>query len=480
MARNFPNSPVVDQVFEGYVWDGQAWKSLQTLPGGVPAGTIVQWGGATVPSNWLLCDGQVVSRSTYASLFAAIGTAYGAGNGTTTFQLPDLRGRIPVGKNGGSFGTLGATGGVESVTLTAAQSGLPAHTHTFSATTNTTGAHTHSLNGKVNISQNGYGQNSPINGNAGNFADGTAYSSGDHSHTVSGTTASSTAADASASHTNLQPYQVVNYIIKATAAASLGDSELAVRVGAAEATIVSHTSSISTINSTARTVAQGGTGQTSLTAGAYLKGNGTTAITLQTGVPIADVSGSLPVLQGGTGTTTGSGLVPIIPSSVTVSSGSGSVNSLGVVSFSGVGAITLKNVFSSTYEHYKFVMTLTNASNDADMQFQLGKTGLSNLSASYVWGRVAVYNGPNWGPSFNNAANGGMFARISAGGGFSSGDITGAGSTKRKAYNSISMDQDFVTYYGGRNSSATAYEDIYLYLLQGGTFTGTFQIYGYR
>ena len=174
------------------------------------------------------------------------------------------------------------------------------------------------------------------------------------------------------------------------------------------------------------------------------------------------------------------GLVPVVPSSLVVSSGSGSANSIGVVSFSGVGAITLKNVFSSAYEHYKFVMTLTSASNDADMQFQLGKTGLSNLASGFSWGRYAVYSGPNSGASFTANTSGGMFARISAGGGFASGDITGAGSTKRKAYNSISADQDFMIFFGGRNSSATAYEDLYLYLLQGGTFTGTIQIWGYR
>lgn len=174
------------------------------------------------------------------------------------------------------------------------------------------------------------------------------------------------------------------------------------------------------------------------------------------------------------------GLVPIVPSSVTVSGGSGSVSSLGVVSFSGVSAITLKNVFSGNYEHYKYVMTLSSASNDADMQMQFGKTGLSNLASGFYWGRYAVYSGPNSSPSFTANTGGGMFARISVGGAFASGDITGAGSTKRKAWNSISADQDFMIFFGGRNSSTTAYEDLYLYLLQGGTFTGTMQVWGYR
>lgn len=68
---------------------------------------------ATAPSGWLIANGAVVSRTTYATLFAAIGTAFGAGNGSTTFGLPDLRGRVPVGVKSGDadFGTLGATPG---------------------------------------------------------------------------------------------------------------------------------------------------------------------------------------------------------------------------------------------------------------------------------------------------------------------------------------------------------------------------------
>lgn len=65
-----------------------------------------------------MCDGSAVSRTTYATLFTAIGTAYGTGDGSTTFNIPDLRGRIAVGKNAATFSTLGATGGEETHTLT--------------------------------------------------------------------------------------------------------------------------------------------------------------------------------------------------------------------------------------------------------------------------------------------------------------------------------------------------------------------------
>lgn len=64
-----------------------------------PAGVIVAYAGSAAPSGWLFCDGSAVSRTTFAALFAAIATAYGSGDGSTTFNLPDLRGRVAVGKD---------------------------------------------------------------------------------------------------------------------------------------------------------------------------------------------------------------------------------------------------------------------------------------------------------------------------------------------------------------------------------------------
>lgn len=66
----------------------------------IPVGTVTPFAGNAAPSQWLLCEGQVVSRTTYATLFAAIGTTYGAGDSTTTFNLPDMRSRAPVGADG--------------------------------------------------------------------------------------------------------------------------------------------------------------------------------------------------------------------------------------------------------------------------------------------------------------------------------------------------------------------------------------------
>ena len=107
----------------------------------LPAGVIFPYGGTSAPSGYLLCYGQDVSRTTYSALFTAIGTSYGVGDGSTTFTIPDLRGRVAAGKDdmGGSSAnrltdaddgingdTLGDTGGGETQTLVTGN--LPAHT----------------------------------------------------------------------------------------------------------------------------------------------------------------------------------------------------------------------------------------------------------------------------------------------------------------------------------------------------------------
>lgn len=210
-VMDFPSSPVNGQTttdgryyFDSSVGTAGGWRSTPLPVGGLPAGSIMAWGTNTPPANWLLADGSAVSRSVYSSLFAVIGTQYGVGNGTTTFNLPDLRGRVPVGKNGGTFGTLGATGGAETHTLTISE--MPRHAHT--------------LNGNLGISAgtpNAPSYSAAANNNTGLVAGGQAYQGGDQPHN------------------NLQPYQVVNYIIKASAGWTAGDSELATRVGALEA-----------------------------------------------------------------------------------------------------------------------------------------------------------------------------------------------------------------------------------------------------
>jgi len=95
-------------------------------------GEIKAFGAATVPAGHLLCDGSLVSRTTYASLFGVIGTTWGSGDGSTTFKLPYLLSRVLVGSGQGSELSnydVGDLGGVESVTLSGSQ--IPSHTHSI-------------------------------------------------------------------------------------------------------------------------------------------------------------------------------------------------------------------------------------------------------------------------------------------------------------------------------------------------------------
>jgi microcystin-dependent protein len=120
---------------------------VQTAIGAsVPSGVVSPYAGSTAPSGWLLCSGDAVSRSTYAALFAIVGTTYGVGDGSTTFNIPDLRGRAVAGvdnmggtaanriTSGGSGivgTTLGAAGGLQTHTLATTE--IPAHTHFVSS-----------------------------------------------------------------------------------------------------------------------------------------------------------------------------------------------------------------------------------------------------------------------------------------------------------------------------------------------------------
>ena len=151
----------------------------------VPSGVILPYGGAVAPTGFLLCNGVAVSRTTYSLLFSAIGTAFGAGDGSTTFNLPNMQGNFPVGA-GGSY-AVGATGGANSVTLLETQ--IPAHTHS-GTTANTDVAHTHTFtsgNQSADHTHSGTTATASIDhthtGTTGN-------QSADHSHTFSGTVSS--------------------------------------------------------------------------------------------------------------------------------------------------------------------------------------------------------------------------------------------------------------------------------------------------
>ncbi|MFR8269346.1 MAG: tail fiber protein, partial [Oscillospiraceae bacterium] len=109
--------------------------------------------GSIIPGGYLPCDGRAVSRTTYANLFKVIGTTYGSGDGSTTFNVPNLNGKISVGKSSGDFASLGSTGGSISNTLT--MDNIPSHTHSIPALSGTaanSGAHTHTMAAKGSVS----------------------------------------------------------------------------------------------------------------------------------------------------------------------------------------------------------------------------------------------------------------------------------------------------------------------------------------
>lgn len=118
------------------------------LPSGIPTGSLMPYAGSSAPTDWLLCDGSAVSRTTYVDLFTVIGTVYGSGDGFSTFNIPDMRGRTPFGVDNGagrvtSNNTLGQSSGSQSHTLSVSE--IPSHSHSLPDHTHTLGSHTHSL-----------------------------------------------------------------------------------------------------------------------------------------------------------------------------------------------------------------------------------------------------------------------------------------------------------------------------------------------
>jgi microcystin-dependent protein len=208
------------------VSDSGSDNTVVPVSGPLPAGTVLDFAGndASAPLGFLFAFGQAVSRTTYSRLFAAIGTTHGVGDGSTTFNVPDLRGRVSAGRDdmggvpalritsagsGISGISTGASGGVQNVTLTAAQSGVPAHTHPIADP-----GHFHSsFDGTNFLLAPGNNATSTVPGT------GTGPSATNPTRTASAATGISgtnvnTAAAASAAHTNVQPTIILNKIIK--------------------------------------------------------------------------------------------------------------------------------------------------------------------------------------------------------------------------------------------------------------------------
>lgn len=195
-------------------------KTGFTVTPEVPTGVLYPYAGSSAPSGYVLCDGSAISRTTYAELFAVLGTAYGSGDGSTTFNVPDLRGRVPAGADnmGGSAAsrltsggsgvdgaTLGATGGAETHTMTTTE--MPSHTHTQNSHNHSQNPHTHYIfsgpAGGVHPTIQQNGNNGALYGPV---------------QTVTATNNPATATNQNtgggAAHNNVQPVVVTNYIIK--------------------------------------------------------------------------------------------------------------------------------------------------------------------------------------------------------------------------------------------------------------------------
>ena len=172
---------------------------------GTATGTILPWSAASLPSGFLECAGAAVSRSTYSALFAIVGTTYGAGDGSSTFNLPNLADNVPVGKSNNK--ALASTGGANTVAITATGN-VGGSTANASLSESQLASHDHSGGGNVQGS-------SPMNNAANpgkNFSSGNTGNAGSgngHSHNMSATFSGS-AVNAAI----IQPYIALIYIIK--------------------------------------------------------------------------------------------------------------------------------------------------------------------------------------------------------------------------------------------------------------------------
>lgn len=189
---SLPSGGVLNQVLtkKSNADDDAEWKYIGdvSIAGDtLPIGAIMPYPSNTIPTNWLICDGSAISRTTYADLFNVIGTTYGVGDGSTTFNLPDLKGKVPVGldSNDTDFDNLGETGGEKTHTLTINE--MPRHNHEIG----------------YDLRQDA---SSFANTNSLAFATGGSIREASIKTSYAGETQA---------HNNLQPYIVQNYIIKA-------------------------------------------------------------------------------------------------------------------------------------------------------------------------------------------------------------------------------------------------------------------------
>jgi microcystin-dependent protein len=166
------------------------------VQGAILTGEIKMWGTATAPSGYLLCNGTAVSRTTYAALFAIYSTTFGSGDGSTTFNLPDFRNRMPIGA--GTTYSAASTGGSATTTLSIAN--LPAHTH---ANTLSDGGHSHTMTGGLVGSSGGQ-----------QYVGGSAAPTGSTDTAFTGITITNASVGSGTAATTISPYLGIYFIIK--------------------------------------------------------------------------------------------------------------------------------------------------------------------------------------------------------------------------------------------------------------------------
>lgn len=181
----------------------------------IPLGGAVRWYGDTIPTGFMPADGRALSRTTYATLFALWGTRFGTGDGTTTFNIPDERGRAAIGAGQGTGLTnraLGWSGGSETHQLTVEQ--LPVHSHPLNLSTQAAGAHTHRYRqggSYTNVPNSGSVTRGYVDGGGPTVGMWDTEAVGHHVHAITGDTDNRGAGQA---HSNMQPSFAAHWIIR--------------------------------------------------------------------------------------------------------------------------------------------------------------------------------------------------------------------------------------------------------------------------
>lgn len=337
------------RMFDSSVGSEGAWRATPIPAGGLPAGSVINWSSGTLPPNWLLCDGSAVSRTLYPSLFAAIGTTYGSGDGSTTFNVPD----VPNGDAGGIIGNVKLN---SSVSITTTDSDLSGLTQTIPMKAGR--SYEIMLSAPNMPSSNGTNR-----ANIRFVVDGSAIDGHYTNTTVGGLILTA--------RTIYTPTTDGNKTVKIKGVVDLGGGTI---------TLYADLSS-----SIYFTITDLGESTTALRQRSIIKAT--------TGWSAGDSELALRMaaVETANSTTNKSGLVPIKPSQLSVAAGgTASFDANGVVTVNGVGNVYLWDVFTSLYRNYRVVIESTKSTDSvAYMGIQLHNAGVES-AGSYNMGSLQI------------------------------------------------------------------------------------------